>query len=152
MSESKEEQVKIRPLQATDFDALVHLDSILIGSEKRREYWEKKFAVFRLRHPNLSLVAIRGSHLIGYVMGNISGWEFGVSAGIGWIELIGTHPDEQRKGIARELTEELLHQFKTLGVEMVYTMVVAKDTSLRHLFKSLGFEEGHMVQLEKKLS
>ncbi len=151
MSAEKSDSLVIRPLQANDFDDLVHLDSVLLGSQKRREYWEKKFAVFRLRHPNLSLVAVRDGRLIGYVMGNISGWEFGVSAGIGWIELVGVHPDEQRRGVARKMVEELLHQFKTLEVKTVYTMVKTEDKQIRNLFKSLGFEEGHMVQLEKKL-
>ncbi len=148
MGDSKSENLTIRPLIPGDFDDLVHLDSILLGGEKRREYWEKKFAIFRLRHPNLSLVAVIEDRLGGYIMGNISGWEFGVSAGIGWVELLGVHPDFQRKGIASEMIKELLAQFKTLKVETVYTLIVAKDTHIRDLFRSLRFDNGRMLQLE----
>ena len=34
---------------------------------ERREYWEKKFAIFRLRRPNLSLVAVIEDRLGGYI-------------------------------------------------------------------------------------
>ncbi len=151
MSELKKEELNIRLLKSDDFDALVQLDSILLNGEERKDYWEKKFAVFRLRHPNLSLVATMGDRVVGYVMGNISGWEFGVKAGIGWVELIGVHPDVQKKGIAKQLILELLRQFKALNVKVVYTMVVATDPVIRKLFHSVGFEEGHMAQLEINL-
>ncbi|MBU0519613.1 GNAT family N-acetyltransferase [bacterium] len=151
MTSENEDRLNVKPLKPEDFDALVELDSVILGSYKRKEYWEKKLAIFRLRHPNLSLVAYKDDKLAGYIMGNISGWEFGVMAGIGWVELIGVDPNAQRKGIGRELTDELLHQFQTLGVKKVYTMVLAKDVNLRKLFSAMGFEEGHMVQLEKDL-
>ncbi len=151
MSTSIEDKITIRPLKSDDFDKLVHLDSILLGSEKRRSYWEKKFAIFRLRHPNLSLVATLENKLVGYIMGNISGWEFGVAEGVGWVELMGIDPEYQRKGIARDLTQELMRQFKELKTETVYTMIVAEDTHIRDLFKSVGFNEGHMMQLEINL-
>ena len=151
MSELKKEDLDIRLLKADDFDALVQLDSLLLIGEERKDYWEKKFAVFRLRHPNLSLVATIGDRVVGYVMGNISGWEFGVKSGIGWVELIGVHPDAQKKGVAKEMTLELLKQFKALNVKVVYTMVVATDPVIRRLFHSVGFKEGHMAQLEINL-
>jgi len=151
MTSESEENLNVRPLRPEDFEALVELDSVILGSYKRKEYWEKKFAVFRLRHPNLSLVAYRDDQLVGYIMGNISGWEFGVMAGIGWVELLGVDPNAQRKGVGRELTEELLHQFRTLDVKKVYTMILAKDVNIRNLFNAMGFVEGQMVQMEKDL-
>lgn len=151
MADTPRDEIAVRPLKSEDFDALVQLDGILLQGEDRKEYWEKKFAVFRLRHPNLSLVATVDERVVGYVMGNISGWEFGVRSGIGWVELIGVHPDVQRGGIAKELTLELLRQFKALNVKTVYTMVMASDPIIRRLFHSVGFQEGRMVQLEKNL-
>ncbi len=151
MTESKKDKIVIRTLSSDDYDGLVRLDAILLGSEKRREYWEKKFAIFRLRHPNLSLVATINDQVVGFIMGNISGWEFGVSAGIGWVELMGVHPDYQRKGVAKEMMNDLLKQFKTLDVKTVYTMIVASDSHIKGLFNSVGFKQGHMMQLETDL-
>jgi ribosomal protein S18 acetylase RimI-like enzyme len=148
MTTTIREKLTIRPLMSGDFDELVHLDSVLLGSEKRRAYWEKKFAVFRLRHPNLSMVATLDNKLVGYIMGNISGWEFGVSAGVGWVELMGVDPDLQRQGVAKVMIQELMHQFKELKTETVFTMIVAHDTHIHDLFKSVGFTTGHMMQLE----
>ncbi|MCX6640837.1 MAG: GNAT family N-acetyltransferase [bacterium] len=151
MLESTAAIIKVRLLKADDFDALVQLDSKLRGGENRREYWEKKFAIFRLRHPNLSLVATLNEILVGYAMGNISGWEFGVSAGIGWVELIGTDPEYRRHHVASELIEELLHQFRTLKVESVYTLFTAANEEMRKFFFSMGFREGQLIHCEISL-
>jgi ribosomal protein S18 acetylase RimI-like enzyme len=151
MSDSISNEIEIRPLRSEDFDSLVQLDSVLLKSEERYAYWEKKFAAFRLRHPNLSLVTIHQGKLIGYIMGNISGWEFGIPAGTGWIEIMGVDPDYQRQGIARRMMDELMNQFRTLGVKTVYTMIGAKDEHIRKLFLSAGFNEGSWTQLERDL-
>lgn len=152
MAESNSNNLDIRLLRSDDFDALVQLDSKLRGGEMRREYWEKKFAIFRLRHPNLSVVASHDERVVGYAMGNISGWEFGVKAGIGWIELIGIDPEYRRRGVARDLVEELLRQFQALQVKTVYTMITANHTEMLEFFRSMEFKEGGMIQFEKTLS
>ncbi|TKJ36940.1 hypothetical protein CEE37_14600 [candidate division LCP-89 bacterium B3_LCP] len=151
MDRSKDSELAIRPLKADDFDSVVQLDSRLLGGERRHEYWEKKFAVFRMRHPNLSLVATMDNHIVGCVMGNISGWEFGVSAGTGWVELIGVDQEYRRKRVAAELIRELLVQFATLNVKCVYTMFDSEDKSSREFFGTVGFKQGQMVQLEISL-
>lgn len=148
MAESGVDNLVVRPLKSKDFDGVVELDSKLLGGENRHDYWEKKFAVFRMRHPNLSLVALVDDRVIGCVMGNISGWEFGVSAGIGWLELIGVDQEYRRGGIARTLIDELLKQFKKLNVKRVYTMFDTNDAGSRDFFHSAGFKVGKMVQLE----
>lgn len=151
MAKSSPENLNIRPLKSDDFDALVQLDSKLREGETRREYWEKKFAIFRLRHPNLSLVALLNDQIVGYAMGNISGWEFGVKAGIGWLELIGVDPEHRHGGIARALVLELLRQFETLQVKTIYTTFHSDNTEMREFFHSVGFREGEMVHFEKCL-
>ena len=151
MSNAIKNEIEIRPLRSEDFDSLVQLDSILLKSEERRAYWEKKFAAFRLRHPNLSLVVIQEGKLIGYIMGNISGWEFGIPAGTGWVEIMGVDPDYQRRGIARRMMDELMTQFRTLGVKTVYTMIGALDEHIKKLFLPSGFKEGSWAQLERDL-
>jgi ribosomal protein S18 acetylase RimI-like enzyme len=148
MSESSVDTLAVRPLKSSDFDGVVELDSKLLGGENRHDYWEKKFAVFRMRHPNLSLVAVIENRVVGCVMGNISGWEFGVSAGIGWVELIGVDQEYRRKGIADALIDELLKQFNKLNVKKVYTMFDTSDAGSRDFFHSAGFKVGKMVQLE----
>ena len=151
MNDPDIKNLKIRPLKAGDFDALVALDGKLVRGKNRQQYWEKKFAIFRVRHPNLSLVATMGDDIVGYIMGNVSGWEFGVSAGIGWVELLGVDPEYQRKGVAKEMTNELLNQFKALNVKTIYTMMNADYKQMRSFFRSLGFREGEMIHLEKDL-
>lgn len=151
MGKSGHETLKVRILKSDDFESLVKLDSKLRGGENRKDYWEKKFAIFRMRHPNLSLVATVEDTVVGYVMGNISGWEFGVPAGIGWVELIGVDTEHRREGVARALIEELFRQFDTLDVTRVYTMIDMNNFDMRDFFKLVGFRQGQMVHLEKDL-
>lgn len=151
MEKDSREIVKIRPLKAGDFEALVELDKKLVTGENRHDYWEKKFAVFRMRHPNLSLVATKDDRVVGCVMGNISGWEFGVKAGIGWVEMIGVDPEYQRSGIAKNLIMELLRQFKSLNVKKIYTILDGRNAGNRQFFYSVGFQEGQMVHLKIEL-
>jgi ribosomal protein S18 acetylase RimI-like enzyme len=78
----------------------------------------------------------------GFILGNASGWEYGVSNTVGWIDTIGVHPGYQQRGIARALLVEMidrqvprkprplggeLHNLKKVGVDTIYTFVNWRD-------------------------
>jgi ribosomal protein S18 acetylase RimI-like enzyme len=148
MNHQTENPIKVRLLKSDDFNSVVLLDSKLRGGENRQDYWEKKFAIFRMRHPNLSLVAELDGHLVGYAMGNISGWEFGVSECTGWVELIGVDPGCRRLHLGQELVAELLHQFRSLNVVTIYTLFTASNQEMRKFFSSIGFTEGQLIHFQ----
>ena len=43
--------------------------------------------------------------VIGFILGDASGWEYGVPQNIGWIDTIGIDLSYQKKGVARMLME-----------------------------------------------
>jgi ribosomal protein S18 acetylase RimI-like enzyme len=49
-----------------------------------------------------------GGKVVGFILGDASGWEYGVPNTVGWIDTIGVHPDYQKKGIARALLMEMV--------------------------------------------
>ena len=91
------ENVKIRTLKKEDLDAIVEIDEKVLG-ENRKNYWERKLELMNHKSSQISLVAEVEGKVVGFILGDISGWEFGVPETIGWIDTIGidSGPSEER--------------------------------------------------------
>jgi len=144
------ESVKIRRLQKSDLDAIVEIDEKVLG-ENRRNYWERKLALMNNRSSQISLVAEVDGEVQGFILGDVSGWEFGVPETVGWIDTIGIDPAYQKKGLATALSRELIQNLKALRVETIYTLVSWNDWDLLQFFHSMGFTRGDMINLELKI-
>ena len=89
--------------------------------------------------------------VIGFILGDASGWEYGVPQNIGWIDTIGVDPSYQKKGVARMLMEEMLNYMKKGGVDTVYRFVNWRECGLLQFFDAMGFKRGDMINLEFKI-
>jgi ribosomal protein S18 acetylase RimI-like enzyme len=90
--------------------------------------------------------------VIGFIVGEVSGWEFGIPDTIGWISTIGVDPDYQHRGVARKLGQEFVKNLKAIGVTIVYTLVNWSDWDLLKFFRDMGFTRGgDMINLELKI-
>ena len=78
---------------------------------------------------------------MGFILGDVSGWEFGVPETIGWIDTIGIDPAYQKKGLATALARELIQNLKALGVKTIYTLVSWNDWDLLQFFHAMGFHK-----------
>jgi predicted N-acetyltransferase YhbS len=144
------EYLKIRPLTTEDLEAIVAIDEKVLG-EKRRDYWEKKLQMMDDKASQVSLVAEVKGKVLGFILGDISGWEFGVPDTIGWIDTMGVDPVHQKKGLATALARELIQKLKALGVRTIYTLVSWDDWDLLQFFHAMGFTRGDMINLELKI-
>jgi predicted N-acetyltransferase YhbS len=144
------EYLKIRPLTTEDLEAIVAIDEKVLG-EKRRDYWEKKLQMMDDKASQVSLVAEAKGKVLGFILGDISGWEFGVPDTIGWIDTMGVDPVHQKKGLATALARELIQRLKALGVTTIYTLVSWDDWDLLQFFHAMGFTRGDMINLELKI-
>ncbi len=144
------EDLKVRPLKGEDVEDVVRIDEKILG-ENRSDYWSRKFEAANRKHPEISLVAELKGQIVGYILGDVSGWEFGVPETIGWIETIGIDPDFEKKGVASALAFELIKNLKTVGVKTIYTLVNWNDWDLLQFFRSIGFTRGDMLNLELKI-
>lgn len=144
------ETLQIRPIKIDDLEAIVSIDEKVLG-EKRRDYWEKKLRMMDDKASQVSLVAEVQGQVLGFVLGDVSGWEFGVPDTIGWIDTIGVDPDHQKKGLARALAQELIQRLKAMGVKTIYTLVSWNDWDLLQFFHAMGFTRGDMINLELKI-
>jgi ribosomal protein S18 acetylase RimI-like enzyme len=133
-----------------DVDAIVEIDRRVIG-KSRPDYW-KKVVPENPQYPFSSLVAEFEGKVIGFVVGEVSGWEFGVPDTIGWLSIIGVDPDYQHKGVARRLSQEFVKNLKGIGVSVIYTLVNWDDWDLLKFFREMGFTRGgDMINLELKI-
>ena len=140
----------IRAMTLKDLDRIVEIDAKVIG-QSRPEYWEMKLELVEKRSPMASLVAVVEGEIIGFIIGDSSGWSYGVAENIGWIDTIGVDPNAQRAGIAKMLLTEMVTNLKKVGVEKVYTFVNWRDWDLLQFFDAMGFRRGDMINLEMKV-
>src|SRR3990172_784533 len=92
--------MKIRPLTPADLDAVVEIERKIL-EKIRPEYWQAKIEDPNVKHPLSCLAAEFEGKVIGFIVGEISGWEFGIPETVGWISTIGVDPEFQHKGVAR---------------------------------------------------
>ena len=155
--------LKIRALTENDLDAVVEIDRKILG-KPRREYWRRKIGYADI-YPRPTLVAELNGKVVGFILGYVSGWEFGVPDTVGWIDTIGIDPDHQNQGIGKSLFKKLIENFKRTGkesrpeakettiegVDVVYTLVRWNDWNLLRFFNKMGFKKGDMTSLELKI-
>ena len=144
------ENVKIRTLEKDDLDAIVGIDEKVLG-ENRKNYWERKLELINHQSTQVSLVAEVEGKVVGFILGDISGWEFGVPETIGWIDTVGIDPASQKKGLATALAHELIQNLKGVGVKTIYTLVNWNDWDLLQFFHAMGFTRGDLINLELKI-
>lgn len=143
-------QFIIRELWYDDLNRVTDIDEAVIG-QRRPAYWRHKFEVLLSRPPAASLVVEADGMVVGFMFGNVSGWEFGVPENIGWIEIVGVDPRYQRKGVAARLFEAIVEQFKGIGVTRVYTVVNDDDDDMLGFFNGMGFSRARLVSLQKEI-
>jgi ribosomal protein S18 acetylase RimI-like enzyme len=151
MGEETLTQIRIRPLTLGDLDAIVEIERKVLG-KPRQEFWKKRIEVVNAQYPLSFLVAELEGKVVGFIVGEVSGWEFGVPDTIGWISTIGVDPDYQHQGIAKKLGDEFINNLRAIGVSMVYTLVNWSDWDLLKFFRAMGFTRGGgMINLELKI-
>jgi len=143
-------KVRIRPMTNGDLSAIVEIDRRVIG-QLRPDYW-KNILTQKPVYPLSSLVAEHEGRVIGFVVGEVSGWEFGVPDTVGWLTIIGVDPDYQHKGVAKMLGQEFVRNLKAIGVKVIYTLANWNDWDLLKFYRDMGFNRGgDMINLELKV-
>ena len=145
--------IKIRLMQADDFDAVVGIDEKVLKAS-RPEYYKLKFEkLFQSKDYLLaSLVAEeKNGTVVGFVMGEIYIGEYGISKEKATLDTIGVDPDCQHKGIGKQLIDEFMDHLRTLGVQKINTLVDWNDSKLIHFFSANQFSPSKTINLERSL-
>ena len=77
MSDSPSSSPVIRTTVLSDLERIVEIDIKVLG-KPRPEYWEMKLELMEKRSQIASLVAELDGKIIGFIIGDVSRWEYGV--------------------------------------------------------------------------
>ena len=148
-----ESTIKIRLMQADDFDAVVGIDEKVLKAS-RPEYYEMKFE--KLFHSKdyrpASLVAEEeGGTVVGFVMGELFMGEYGIFQEEATLDTIGVDPDRRLKGIGKQLIKEFMDHLRELGVQKIHTLVDWNDSKLIQFFRANEFSPSKTINLERSI-
>jgi ribosomal protein S18 acetylase RimI-like enzyme len=168
VSAPPETQVRIRPLREADIEAIIDIDAVITGEEKAG-FWRGLLTLYEppsggseeesggkdevsgaARTTYLCEVAESGGRVVGFVLGDVQAWQFGIPR-CGRIIAIGVHPDHRRLGVASRLARELLEAFRKMNLPLVQCLVRPGDP-LGGLFESLGFSPSPWLTVEKPIA
>ncbi len=143
--------VRIRPVNELDIEAICRIDERITG-KYRPEVWEDRVIYFIRRDPDSSQVAEVDGKVVGFMLGEVRGGEFGMEEPTGWLEFFGVDPAARERGIGRGLTDALLAGFKKRGAHVARTMVRAQDAEIARFVAAMGFTPAPVSALEKRLA
>ena len=144
------EQVRIRTLDELDVSRITAIDERLTGVY-RPEVWERRVAYYIRRDPDACQVAEVNGKVVGFMLSDLRGGEFGLEETSGWIERFGVDPDFQGRSLGRRLFEAVVGHLRARGAASVRTLVNDEDEDLGRFLRALGFVEAPMTALERRL-
>ena len=142
--------LRIRAVTELDIEAICKIDERITG-KYRPEVWEDRVMYYIRRDPDSSQVAELDGRVVGFMLGEVRGGEFGLEEPTGWVEFFGVDPKAREKGIGRSLIEALLGGFKKKGARVARTMVANADTEIDAFIRRIGFAPAPVTALEKRL-
>ena len=143
-------EVRIRPITELDLDAITRIDERITG-RYRPEVWEQRVVYYIRRDPDAPKVAELDGKVVGFMLGEVRGGEFGLDEPTGWIEFVGVDPSARGGGIGRRLAEALLAHFRERGAKVARTMVAARDQEIAAFLRAMGFKPAALTALERPL-
>ncbi len=142
--------VTTRPVTELDIEAICKIDERITG-KYRPEVWEDRVVYYIRRDPDSSQVAERGGKVVGFMLGEVRGGEFGLEEPTGWVEFFGVDPDARGAGVGRALMDTLASRFKGKGARVARTMVANADRDIDAFIRRMGFTPAPVTALEKRL-
>ena len=134
--------IRLRPLAATDLDAVVEIDAQITG-RSRRAYFERRLQA-ALRAPALhtQFAAEEDGVLEGYVLARKLEGEFGRVEPALRLEVISVRPGEQGHGYGDALVGALETHARALGIREVRTQATWTDHGMLGFLDHAGFSVG----------
>ena len=144
-------EARVRPVRRADLPAVIALDAAVTGLSKG-DYWQRVYRRYGVggeqqRH---FLVAVVGTKVLGFVIGEIRDWEFG-SPPCGWVFALDVDPGTRQLGIGTRLLAALRERFEQAGVRVLRTMLARDNTLIQSFFRSQGMTAGRLIPLEMEI-
>lgn len=142
--------VRIRKLRAGDISAVSTIQRRITGSRRVGALAGYLRHMLRTRD-GLCLVAVVDGETVGFLLGDVRPWEFGVDREVAWIKVVGVDPRRQGEGIGRLLGERFLAELRKRKIRHVKTLADWHAGDVVAYFRSLGFDRTGSIVLEKRV-
>lgn len=131
---------KIRPLTATDLEAVISIDTGITGVS-RRGYFEKRLVAATDRPRDYVYVGLQaGERLVGYVLAKLVNGEFGKPGASASLDAIGVDRGHSRKGYGHQLLQAVGQILAAKGVQTLTSQVDWSNSAMLGFFNGAGFE------------
>ncbi len=155
-------EIQIRKIVETDFGIVRDIEQLL-HDDGRKRIWPFSFeSYWEIYHPNVSFVAQLDGNVVGFVVGKIvkrerrksifarlhTGEPSSLRDWVGWVDMIGIHPEHHHKGIGRILMEAFYQECKSQNAVM-RSVVYDNDERFKSFLTNMGFKESNVVIYER---
>jgi len=147
----QQSEVVIRSLRPTDLDAIVALDTKVVG-RAREEYFRLKLdQALTETGIEVSLAAEYEGRLVGLLLGRVFYGEFGQLEQVAVLDTLEVDPDYRDQGIGQALLEQLTKNLHAIRIATIRTEVGWNDQELLSFFHHAGFQPAQRLCLELDL-
>ncbi len=143
--------LRVRAVRRADLPEVIALDATVTGLHKA-DYWQRVYRRYGVAGQGLRhcLVAVSGSRVLGFVIGEVRDWEFG-SPPCGWVFAIDVDPRSRQKGVGSQLLAGVRARFERVGVRTLRTMLASDNPLILSFFRSQGLRAGRLLPLELEI-
>ncbi|BBO87735.1 GNAT family N-acetyltransferase [Desulfosarcina ovata] len=138
------EKVTIRDMTEEDLAGVLAVDKGIVGTDRVLTYEDPRTSYLG-GEMGLSKVAEINGEIVGFAIGGIIAHPYTIED-VGFLNLIGVLPEQQRKGIASNLIKGFMKTCKERKAERLITLVNFNDEQMTSLFRSVGFSQSDVVE------
>jgi ribosomal protein S18 acetylase RimI-like enzyme len=124
--------MQTRGITKADFDYIVSVLDRWWGGPSG----ERAHPVFFYELGNDALIAEEDGQIIGFLLGFITP----AAPPVGYVHLVGIHPDQRRHGVGKALYEQFIERCKKAGVERLKAITTVGNEGSVRFHEALGFE------------
>ena len=163
---SEQDRIKVRPIKLEDIDAILSIDKEIRARGSAHtyrnltmEYVLSERGISDQRSPGSDVRSLTGDvapllgftfvaevngHVRGFILGQVARLRESASE-MGIIQMIGVHPDYQRRGIASQLLRALADKYKSEGIKVIRVGLDHRDKNLLGLVERFGFSVDRLI-------
>ena len=144
------EPIVIRRMEPSDEKYVIAIDQKIVGKERAASWQQRVFRYLERYYPPVSHIAEANGAVVGFIIGDIRGWEYGMASGA-WIDIMGVDPAFQGQGVGRRLVAAFVDQCRKQGIKSIHSFMREDDTRIQHFLESAGFSRGTLVEYALKV-
>jgi N-acetylglutamate synthase-like GNAT family acetyltransferase len=138
------QEIIIRDVREEDIEAILHIDKGIVGEQRATTYSHPK-STYLGGELGLSKVAEANGKVVGFAIGRIMAHPYRLED-IGFLSLIGVHPDAQQQGIATQLVTAFIAACRERKVKIINTLINLQDRAMLSFFKARGFQQNQVAE------